>query len=132
MTKSWTIRIVALVVSVVVLVVVAWVAMYPGDGDPKNIKYVLWKVGLYRMNLDAAADTMIGDADRGTLVIGKTKEELRKRFGYLLTPSEVSQYYRDGYNSYARSKDVLFIRNSPWMVVFDGDRATDLVLMKGY
>jgi len=32
---------------------------YPSDSDPKNIRYVLWKNGLYEMNLDTATGTMI-------------------------------------------------------------------------
>jgi hypothetical protein len=32
---------------------------YPSDSDPKNIRYVLWKNGLYGMNLDTATGTMI-------------------------------------------------------------------------
>jgi hypothetical protein len=30
---------------------------YPDEGDPKNIKYVLWKHGLYKMDLDLATLT---------------------------------------------------------------------------
>lgn len=105
---------------------------YPSDSDPKNIKYVLWKAGLYKINLDIAVDTMVGDAARDKMVVGKTKTQLRNRFGYLLTPADASQYLRDCYgNSYWKGRNVLFIRNSPWMVVFDGDIATNLVLVKG-
>lgn len=124
-------RILTGVFAVLIVFVAAWVLTYP-DGDPKNIKYVLWKAGLYRMNLDTAADTMIGDGSHDSLVVGKTKAQLRDKFGYLLTPADASQYVRGCYqNSGWRSKEVLFIRQSPWMVVFDGDKATDLVLIKG-
>ena len=77
----------------VFLGVAAWASAYP-DGDPKNIKYVCWKAGLYRMNLDTATGTMIGDAGRDRLVIGLTKAQLRSRFGYLLSPADASQYLR--------------------------------------
>lgn len=125
-------RILTGVFAVVFVFVSAWVLTYP-DGDPKNIKYVFWKAGLYRMNLDMAADTMIGDGGgRDKLVVGKTREQLRNRFGYLLTPTDASQYLRGCYqNSGLKDSDVLFIRQSPWMVVFDGDKATSLVLIKG-
>ena len=84
------------------------------------------------MNPDIATETMIGDAGRDKLVIGKTKEQLRNRFGYLLTPANASQYLRTCYqNSSWKDRDVLFIRQSPWMIVFDGNKATDLVLIKG-
>ena len=52
---------------------VGWELTYPSESDPKNLKYVLWKAGLYRMNLDSVTDTMIGDSGREKLVVGKTK-----------------------------------------------------------
>jgi hypothetical protein len=67
---------------------------YPDEGDPKNIKYVLWKHGLYKMDLDLATEVMVGDPHRESLVIGKTEAQLKKRFGYLLTPDEASFYVR--------------------------------------
>jgi hypothetical protein len=128
---GWLMRILTGVFAVVFVFVAAWVLTYP-NGDPKNIKYVLWKAGVYRMNLDTAADTMIGDSGRNKLVVGRSKDQLRDKFGYLVTPANASQYLRGCYqNSDWRSKEVLFIRQSPFMVVFDGDRATDLVLVKG-
>jgi len=115
-----------------IAVVIGWAATYPSDSDPKNIKYVLWKNGLYRMNVDTATGTMIGDGSRQKLVIGKTKVQLREKFGYLSTPADVSQYLRGCYQTSAwKDRDALFIRNSPWMVIFDGDKATELVLIKG-
>jgi hypothetical protein len=126
------VRILTGVFTVVFVFVTTWVLTYP-DGDPKNIKYVLWKAGLYQMNLDVAAGTMIGDGKgRDNLVVGRTREQLRSRFGYLLTPAEASQYLRGCYqNSGFKAREVLFVRQSPWMVVFDGDKATSLVLIKG-
>ncbi len=108
----------------------AWGMTYPGN-DPRGLKYVLWKHGLYRMNLDEACDTMIGDARRDAVVLGRTKAELRDRFGYLLTPVQTSKYNRTCYENSSSSEDALFIRNSSWMVVFDGPRATKLILIKG-
>jgi hypothetical protein len=132
MTKSLPIQIVGVILLAVFLVVGVWVLTYPEDSDPKNIKYVLWKAGLYRMDLDTAAETMIGDAYRNDLVVGKTKAQLRDRFGFLLTLADTTPYNRGCYqDSSLKDKNVLFIRQSPWMVVFDGDKATDLVLIKG-
>jgi hypothetical protein len=108
-----------------------WVLMYPSP-DPKNIKYVLWKVNLYKLNVDEANGTMVGDRDRNRLVIGKTKEQLRDRFGSLLPPKDASPYLQGCYrNSDWRNRDVLFIGHSSWMVVFEGDKAITLVLVKG-
>jgi hypothetical protein len=110
---------------------IAWGLTYPSESDPKNIKYVLWKAGLYRMNPDVAVGTMIGDSNRDELVLGKTKEVLRKRFGYLLTLQDASPYLRSCYQQGWDGNDVLFIRSSPWMIVFNGNRAAKLVLIKG-
>jgi len=120
-----------MIVLMIILAIGAWYLTYPG-ADPKSLKYVMWKAGLYKMDPDLAVSIMVGDNQRDKLVVGKTKEQLRNRFGELLPLSDVSQYYRDGYNLYWAGKDVLFIRNSPWMIVFDHDRATNLILMKGY
>src|ERR1700685_2283719 len=127
MTKS-RIRIAALALTFLAAVIIVWALSFPSDADPKNIKYVLWKNGLYEMNLDAATNTMIGDGNREKLVIGKSKVQLREKFGYLSTPADVSQYLRGCYQTSAwKDRDALFIRNSPWMVIFDGDKATELV-----
>jgi hypothetical protein len=109
-----------------------WIAIYPSANDHKNIGYVLWKAGLYRMNLNIATETMVGDPNRDKLVVGKTEAELQRRFGFLLEPSQASEYLRSCYlGSSWKSQKVLFLRNSSWMVIFSGDRATDLVLVKG-
>ena len=108
-----------------------WALMYPSP-DPKSIKYVLWKADLYKLNFDEATGTMVGDGNRDKLVVGKTKAQLRDKFGSLLSPADASQYLRECYqNSAWKDKDVLFIGQSSWMVVFDGDKATTLVLIKG-
>ena len=110
-----------------------WELMYPAQVEPKGIRYVFWKAGMWNMDLDTAMATMVGDADRNKLVVGKTVAELQTRFGVLLDPSQTTEYYRRcNQTSDWEDKKVLFLRNSPWMVVFEGDRATDLVLCKGY
>ena len=125
-------RVLILLVASVLLVVGGWMLMYPEPSDPKNVKYILWKAGFHTMNVDLATGTMIGDPSRDDLVIGKTKGQIRDRFGSLLSPAEATPYLRACYlSSDWRHREVLFIRTSPWMIVFDGDRATDLVLIKG-
>ena len=121
----------AALVAFSVAAVIVWTFTYP-EPDPKNIKYVLWKHGLYGMDVDTAIYTMMGDANREMLVLGKTKVELRGKLGYLSTLSEASPYLRGFYeNSDWKGTDVLFIRKNPWMIVFRGDKATNLVLIKG-
>jgi hypothetical protein len=123
---------VILTLTLLVAFVIGWILTYPDEGDPKNIKYVLWKIGIYGMNLDTATGTMIGDGSREKLVVGKTRTQLRESFGYLLTPADASPNLRSCYRGFGwKDRNVLFIRRSPWMVVFDGDKATELVLFKG-
>jgi|ERR1700676_4008878 hypothetical protein len=118
--------------SLVLIALAAWVLTYPSASDPKNIRYVFWKAGVYKMDPDIATGTMIGDASRDKIVLGRTKLQLRDRFGYLVTPSDASTYLKGCYrNSPWKDRDALFIRKSSWMVVFAGDKATNLVLLKG-
>lgn len=74
---------------------------------------------------------MIGDCNRDSLVLGKTKEQLRKQFGYVRTLEEAGDYLRYGYQLYHKGEDVLFLRDSPWMVVFENGKAVDIYLIKG-
>jgi len=131
MTKSPVRAITLLLVSLAAAIVI-WSLTYPSENDPKNIKYVLWKHDLYPMNLDRATGAMIGDASREKLVVGKTKTQLQKKFGYLKSPSEAHPYVRACYlESPWKDQNVLVIRDGPWMVRFSGENATDLTLCKG-
>jgi hypothetical protein len=110
-----------------------WLLTYPDNKDPKNLKYVLWKAGLYKVDVDVALSAMVGDRNCKIIIIGKSKKQLEYRFGYLLPPSQAGKYYFEYYkNSVFCGKDALFIRDSPWMVIFDGERANELILVKGY
>jgi|SRR5581483_4809018 len=121
-----------IVVLAVVLFFGGWAMIYPSPSDPQNMKYVLWKAGLYRVGLDRATAAMVGDRDRDRLVLGRTKAQLRNKFGYLLSPKDASPYLRGCYQSSPwKSKDVLFIGDSSWMIVFDDDKATSLLFVKG-
>ena len=106
--------------------------MYPARNDPKNVRYVLWKWGVYHMDLDTATHTMIGDPGRDRLVVGRTRRELERRFGALRTPKEATPYQQACYeHSPWHGNQVLFIGHGPWMVVFEGRKAVALALMKG-
>jgi hypothetical protein len=110
-----------------------WVLVYPSSDDPKNFRYVLWNAGIYKMNLDGVTAVMTHDVYPDRLVVGKSVSELREKFGFLLDPSQTTEYYREcNQTSASKNKKVLFLRSSPWMVILDGDRATGLVLCKGY
>lgn len=116
-------------VALILILLGGWALTYP-PSDPKNMRYILWKAGLCTMDLDLATGTMIGDASRNQLVIGKTEAELRGKFGYLLEPAAASPYLKMCSEPW-KDRKLFFIRTSPWMVVFTGDKATDLVLIKG-
>jgi len=130
--KGPRIRIPLIITAALFVFFLGWALTYPSSSDPKSIQYVFWKHGLYKMNLDLATGTMIGDANRDKLVIGKTKAQLRDKFGYLSALADASEYLRGCYQSSGwKGMDVLFIRQSPWMIVFVKGKATQLVLIKG-
>lgn len=129
------------------LVFYTWLGTYPDDVDPKNIYYVLWKHGLNNnMNLDSAVAAMSHDVRPVRRVKGLTEGQLKARFGYIRTLSEVTPYYQACYFTpgtftlenadhaeiAAKSEDAFFLRDSPWMVVMKNGKAADLVLCKGY
>lgn len=128
-TMQWTL----MVIAGLGLALVGWLLAYPSSSDPKNLKYQLWKMGLMKMDLDTATGTMVGDGASKRLVLGKTRSELQQRFGVLLAPSEANPYLGGFYRqSPWNGQEVVFLRSSPWMVVFKNGVATDLVLVKGY
>lgn len=118
-----------------------WVTMYPEPSDPKNIHYVMWKHGLnHNMDLDAATAGMTHDTFSVSIVKGMTREQLKDRFGYIRSIGEAGPYLRLCYTQNssgqlgvkAHGKEVVFLRDDPWMVILDNGRAVDLVLCKGY
>jgi hypothetical protein len=109
-----------------------WMVVYSGSDDPKNLHYLLWKQGLVQMDPNRALETMVDDPNRDSLVIGKSEDELKVRFGYLRQPSEASTYLRYClFNSPWYGKTVKFLRDSNWMVVFKDGKVTDLVRAEG-
>ena len=116
----------------VAVVIGVWWATYPGPDDPKGFIYIGWRLGLPTMDQDRALETMVGDIHRDDLVIGKTRDELINKFGYVTTIDRASGYVKYCYtNSPYSGKQVLILRNSNWMVVMKNDRVADLVLAKG-
>ncbi len=108
-----------------------WVAAYPDGGDPKNIKYVLWKHGLNKgMNLDDALGAMAHDVHRDKFVLGLTEAQLASRFGYVTQISE-GQYCYAEYSGYrggtTAGEKAIFLRESGLMVILKNGVAVDLV-----
>lgn len=72
---------------------------------------------------------------------GLSSAQLKDRFGNVRTLSEARPYDQLCLNQAgtvgergfkARGKEVLFLRDSDWMVIMDQGKAVDLVLCKGY
>jgi len=117
---------------------VAWIVLYPEDQDPKNIDYVLWKHGLNQnMNLDHAIAGMTHDKWPERIVKGMSKEQLKRRFGYIHTLDETPNYSvcyaaTGGLGRWGEGTEAAFLRNGPWMVILDKGKVDDLILCKGY
>lgn len=113
------------------LVVAGWQILIVGSGDPRDLRYQAWKLGVYPLRIDDALGTMVGDPHRDSVVIGKTREQLVSKFGFVSsTPG--NQYVKYCYdNSPYRGESVLFIRNSNWMVLMKKGVAAELLLTKG-
>jgi|SRR5215469_3163051 len=125
-------RVIAIFCLLVFAFVGAWILLYPSP-DRRNIKYVFWKAGFYKLSLNEAEGEMILDPHRDQLVLGKTKAELERRFGHLLPLSKAPEYAKFCCHDDSECEGALFIADgpAPWMVVFRGDRAVELVLFKG-
>jgi len=123
-------------------VFVAWLEIYPDSVDPKNIYYVLWKHGLNNnMNIDSALVAMSYDVWPVRQVQGLSREQLKIRFGYIRTLDEPTPYLQGCYSTLGaagqletqgKRENVTFLRDSPWMVVIENEKAVDLILCKGY
>lgn len=119
-------------VLVPVCLVFAYWTSIPAD-DPRSIGYSLWKRGLNRnMNPETALAAFYLDTDRDQLIRGATENQLKTRFGYIRRLDQVSPYLQLCRNEGRKDKVVVFLRDSPWMVVMNNQKGSDLVLCKGY
>lgn len=111
--------------------IAGWQLLIVGPGDPRDLRYQAWKLGVYPLRIDDALDIMVGDPHRDTVVIGKTRDQLASRFGFVSSgPGDAYVKYCYDNSSY-RGESVLFIRNSNWMVLMKNGVAAGLVLAKG-
>jgi len=109
-----------------------WHAIHPEPSDPKGPRYQGWKLGIYPLDPDIALDAMIADPHRDKLVMGKTKGELAKRFGYVTSIGEASKHVQLCYaDSHLRGKPALVLRDSWWVIAMEDGRAIDMVYEKG-
>ena len=124
-------RVLVSIAIVVVVVFAAWAVAFPDPRDPKNLRYRGWRLGLCSINLDAL-QAMVIDNHRDDLVIGKTRDQMVSRFGFVASIDEASQYIKKCYaNSSDRVTPVLFLRHSEWMVRMKDGKAAELVFVKG-
>jgi hypothetical protein len=104
---------------------------YPDPYDPKNLHYVGWKYHLLPMDPHRALLIMTHDAYSDRLVVGKTRDELRHRFGFVLTKDQVRPYLQEYCAAARPDNEVLFLNSNDYMVVMKDNRAVELVLCKG-
>ena len=116
-------------------VFVAWLALYPQKSDPKNLYYVAWKWGFPTMDPEAACENMIGDRNTEDLVMGKTVEQVRKRFVHLrendflfYQQAALERVKKASGKGSFEGKKIVFLGNTYWIVVFKNGRASDLII----
>ncbi|HLX60911.1 MAG TPA: hypothetical protein VKX17_06475 [Planctomycetota bacterium] len=105
----------------------AWTS-FPADNH-HGPRYVLWKLGLYAFNPRTVYGCMVADANRDSLVLGLTVEQLEQRFGLLRTKETANDFQR----SYQRDlpDDIRWLGDSNWVVIFSNGKVAKLDLMKG-
>jgi hypothetical protein len=114
------------------IVAVAGVFLWRDPSETTSMRYLAWKNGLVRMDLDRALNEMVNDPGRDSLVLGKTELELRSKFGFTLQVDQASPYvqYCFKYSPYVKER-VFMLRRSNWMVLMRGDRAAKLIRVSG-
>ena len=114
----------------IVIPIVLWMIVY-SPTDPKSLFYQAWKRGIPLETVNSAFEAMIGDRNRLELVKGKNIEEIRRKFGHLrrddLLPYQAMCVTNGGY----KAKDLVFLGDSNWMVLFSNGFAIELILCKG-
>ncbi len=114
------------------LLIAGWESLYCGYYDPKNLAYVLWKHDLWKVDTSRALAVMTHDQDPASLVVGKSKDQIDKKFGPLAPMSEASAYVRGcASQEELTSGNSVMLRQSEWMVTFSDNRAVELTLVKG-
>jgi hypothetical protein len=121
-----------------IFVAFLWTLAFQDNDDPKNIKYVLWKHHLNPwMNLDDAAYTVVHDSERDQLIVGRSANELRKRFGYMIVPATRSPYFQDcaadspTHGPPHRHDGALYLRQTDLIVFLNEGTATETMMCKG-
>jgi hypothetical protein len=110
----------------------SWTLTYPDAADPKNMKYVLWKHGLYHLDKSAILFPLTSDSARNGVIGGRTKDQIRDMLGPLVLPADASPYLAGCIaNSNLNREDILFVGNSPVAIQFENGRAEEMWVVKG-
>ena len=131
MTNKGRRSLILILVALPCLLVGGWVSLYSGHYDPKNIAYVLWKHDLWKIDTSRALSIMTHDRDPASLVVGKGKEQIDKKFGPLIPLNEASAYVQTCAATELAAGNSMMLGKSEWMVTFSEDRAVKLTLVKG-
>jgi hypothetical protein len=116
--------------AVIVFVTCTWFLLCPAKADANGPRYVFWKWGLYPFDPQVVYGSMVADKDRESIVIGRTVEDLERRFGLLRTAGNANEYQRYYSDRAPRGSEVRWLGDSPWLVELDEGRAVQLRLIK--
>ena len=107
-----------------------WSYLFPAPSD-RCPQYLLWKLGLIQINRRVIFSSMARDSHREQLVLGQTIAELEGRFGRLRTRDEGTSIQKSRIAGWLLDKDIRWLDDTPWLVIFVNRRATELHLLKG-
>lgn len=96
--------------------------------DDMSLRYMLWKKGLYPRPDDILITAINADPERGRIIYGKSKAEIRQFFPGA-NKNAVSRYQKF-YERELAGTDYLWL-DDLHIIVFENDESVDLRLMKG-
>jgi len=96
--------------------------------DDMSLRYMLWKNGLYPRPDDILITAVNAERERGKIIYGKSKEEIRQIFPNA-GRTAVSEYQKF-YERELVNIDYLWI-DDLHIIVFENDKSVDLRLIKG-
>ncbi|HQU85183.1 MAG TPA: hypothetical protein PKY59_18735 [Pyrinomonadaceae bacterium] len=96
--------------------------------DDMSLRYMLWKKGLYPRPDDILITAVNADRERGKLIYGKSKDEIRQIFPNA-NKTAVSEYQKF-YERELVGTDYLWL-DDLHIIVFENDKSVDLRLIKG-
>ena len=125
--KRWTVGVLVLFSAGVV-----FIAFILGGADSHhtNAKYILWKHHLWRYEPDLALQYFNVDVDFRLSLNGKTRGELQRWFP-VLKPVDPNDPYLPYCGELVWTPGFVWIDDTRWGVIFEGDRVKDIRMFKG-